>query len=155
MPYKAHTKKHDVIVSEIISKCYVRKFIPGLNNEASFIEIFALWDTGATHSAISTKTATLLDLVPVKKTSIIHAGGRSIVSIYDIDIILPNNSLMQYVSVIETELYDLDLLIGMDIISQGDFSISNKDKKTTFSSRLPSYKEIDFVAEYDKIKTNA
>ena len=43
-------------------------------------------------------------------------------------------------------------LIGMDIISQGDFSISNKDKKTTFSFRFPSYEEIDFVAEYNEIK---
>ena len=154
MPYKAHTQKHDIIVNEIISTCYVRQSISGLNEEDDFVEISALWDTGATHSVISTKAAILLNLVPVKKTSIIHAGGRSFVSVYDVDVLLPNNHLIQYVSVSETELFDLDLLIGMDIISRGDFSITNKDGKTTFSFRLPSYKEIDFEAEYKKIKAN-
>ena len=93
----------------------------------------------------------MLNLIPVKKASIIHAGGRSFVSVYDVDILLPNNSLMQYVSVSETEIHDLDLLIGMDIISQVDFSISNTGGTTTFSFRLPSYKETDFVAEYEVI----
>jgi hypothetical protein len=35
----------------------------------------------------------------------------------------------------------------MDIISYGDFSISNYDKKTTFSFRVPSIREMDFSLE--------
>jgi hypothetical protein len=30
------------------------------------------------------------------------------------------------------------LLIGMDIISQGDFIIANNNEQTTFSFRIPS-----------------
>ncbi len=39
------------------------------------------------------------------------------------------------------------MLIGMDIISRGDFAVTNKDGKTTFSFRLPSVAKIDFVKE--------
>lgn len=39
---------------------------------------------------------------------------------------------------------NIDLLIGMDIISLGDFAITNVNGKTTFSFRLPSTSIIDF-----------
>ena len=42
---------------------------------------------------------------------------------------------------------DIDVLIGMDIIQHGDFSITNVNNKTTFSFRTPSMKEIDYVKE--------
>ena len=45
-----------------------------------------------------------------------------------------------------------DLLIGMDIITIGDFSISNVGGNTTFSFRVPSIKTVDFVDESQKLK---
>ncbi|MBI2623199.1 MAG: hypothetical protein HYW65_01315 [Candidatus Liptonbacteria bacterium] len=39
------------------------------------------------------------------------------------------------------------LLIGMDIISMGDFAVTHADGKTTLSFRVPSMTEIDFVLE--------
>ncbi len=39
----------------------------------------------------------------------------------------------------------VDVLIGMDVIGLGDFSITNKDGKTTFSFREPSMEEIDYT----------
>jgi len=39
------------------------------------------------------------------------------------------------------------LLIGMDIINLGDFAITNAIGKTTFSFRIPSVQEIDFVPD--------
>ena len=41
----------------------------------------------------------------------------------------------------------IDVLIGMDIISKGDFAISNYDEKTQFSFRLPSQKDVDYKQE--------
>jgi len=38
-----------------------------------------------------------------------------------------------------------DILIGMDIISQGDFAITNHNNKTMFSFRMPSMLDLDFV----------
>lgn len=39
------------------------------------------------------------------------------------------------------------LLIGMDIIGLGDFAVTNANDKTTFSFRIPSVREIDFIPE--------
>lgn len=36
------------------------------------------------------------------------------------------------------DLDDYDMLIGMDIITETDFLITNKDGKTTFQFRTPS-----------------
>ena len=47
-------------------------------------------------------------------------------------------------------LYDCDLLIGMDIIRFGDFSVTTNNGKTIFSFRTPSIKHIDFVKELDE-----
>jgi preprotein translocase subunit SecA len=42
------------------------------------------------------------------------------------------------------------MLIGMDIITKGDFSISHFEGKTCFSFRVPSVQEMDFVEEHRK-----
>jgi hypothetical protein len=39
---------------------------------------------------------------------------------------------------------DFDVLVGMDIINQGDFAVPNFDRKTTFTFRVPSISETDF-----------
>lgn len=44
---------------------------------------------------------------------------------------------------LETE----DLLIGMDVITIGDFSITNLNARTVFSFRFPSSHEVDYVAD--------
>jgi len=40
---------------------------------------------------------------------------------------------------------DFDLIIGKDVITQGDFSITNVDGNTCISFRILSIKEIDYV----------
>ena len=35
----------------------------------------------------------------------------------------------------------------MDIISRGDFAVTNKNGKTTYSFRMPSIEQIDFVKQ--------
>ena len=48
-------------------------------------------------------------------------------------------------SVSEGGLSNTEVLIGMDIIGMGDFGITNYDNKTTWSFRIPSIGEIDFI----------
>ena len=152
MPFKAYTEKYDIVVNTLITKCYVGEPVQGLQHDLRFTEFRGLWDTGAMCSAISNRVTIQLGLLPVSRETIGHATGQSVVDVYNVGIILPNNILIPWVEVFEGAFSNFDILIGMDIISQGDFSISNKDGKTTFSFRLPSYKEIDFVAEYDEMK---
>jgi hypothetical protein len=51
-----------------------------------------------------------------------------------------------YLRVTQAKIKDADILIGMDIISAGDFVVTNYEGKTVFSFRIPSCECIDFVA---------
>jgi len=64
-----------------------------------------------------------------------------------VDIGLPNKVIIQSVIAIEVDglSIDCDALIGMDIITLGDFSITNHKGKTCMSFRVPSIHEIDYV----------
>lgn len=106
-----------------------------------------LWDTGATGTVISSECATKLGLKPIGKTKVYHANGDAIVNIYAINLFLPNQVAFQFIKVTEGKLNGTDLLIGMDIISRGDFAVTNFGGETTFSFRVPSTQRIDFVDE--------
>ena len=106
-----------------------------------------LWDTGATGSVITKKVATDLGLLPTGKAVVHHADGTSTVNVYLVNIVLPNNIDVHHVRVTEGVLAGFDVLIGMDIITLGDFAVTNVGGRTTFSFRIPSIKEIDFKAE--------
>jgi hypothetical protein len=42
-----------------------------------------------------------------------------------------------------------DLLLEMDVITLGDFSVTNYDNKTLYSFRTPSVCHVDFVKQYN------
>lgn len=114
-----------------------------------------LWDTGASLSSIDQRVVDELGLTPVGKQKISTANGIILVNTYMIDIALPNHVIVQNVLVSCSNLgEDTDILIGMDIIRHGDFSITHTDNSTTFSFRIPSVKEIDYVQESDNIQSN-
>lgn len=109
----------------------------------------ALWDTGATGTVISPKVVQALGLVPFKRTNAHHAGGQTKdVGVYAVNIYLPNQVSLSFRNVCEGQLHGVDILIGMDIISMGDFSISNLGGVTTFTFRIPSVAAPDFVQDY-------
>ena len=107
-----------------------------------------LWDTGASKSSINKKIVDDLGLIPVGNINISTANGVTTVNSYFVDIGLPNHVMIPDVLVSCADLGDdIDVLIGMDVIKYGDFSITNTNGKTTFSFRTPSIKEIDYVKE--------
>ena len=107
-----------------------------------------VWDTGAKTSSIHKRIVNELGLYAVNDWTMQTANGTAIVTTYFLDITLPNNVMVSNILVSASDLGDeIDVLIGMDIISQGDFSISNVNGCTTFSFRIPSVKEIDYVKE--------
>lgn len=112
-----------------------------------FIEYKAIWDTGATGSVISQKVVDELNLQPSGFIPVHHAGGCDLSPWYKINIMLPNNVGFSEIKVTQAKLASADVLIGMDIISLGDFSITNVNGKTTFSFRVPSLETIDYVKE--------
>lgn len=111
-----------------------------------------LWDTGASKSSIDKRVAKELGLISVGRSSVSTANGVMPVETYFVDLTLPNHVTVRYVLVSGADLGDdIDLLIGMDIIGLGDFSITNTNRATTFSFRIPSVSEIDYV---DKTSSN-
>lgn len=107
----------------------------------------ALWDTGATNSVITPKIVQELGLVPVGVSQNRHTGGISTVNIYIVDICLPNNIVLPQVRVSECadQAGRFDFIIGMDIISLGDFSITGQGERRTVSFCMPSTLQIDYV----------
>lgn len=105
-----------------------------------------LWDTGASKSSIDNRIAHELSLIPIGMEKISTANGLVDVNTYLINLTLPNKVTIENLSVTSSDLGDdVDLLIGMDVIKLGDFSITNTNKSTTFSFRIPSIEEINYV----------
>lgn len=130
----------------------VEVFIPDTKNN---MQVSAIWDTGATGTAITSHLVQQLGLVPTGKKTVNTAGGSFVQNTYTVDVGLPNSVLVQ--SVIATEVPGLssnnEVLIGMDIISLGDFSITQYNRKTCMSFRIPSLHEIDYAGS-PKLKIN-
>lgn len=116
----------------------------------------AIWDTGATHSAVTKKVVEELGLVPTGLVEVRHAKGKSETNTYQVCIELPNKVRFQQVRVTEVDLIpdanqqddaQPQLLIGMDIIGAGDFAVTCAEGRTVMSFRLPSTRKIDFIGE--------
>jgi len=122
--------------------------------KVDFRKYVAIWDTGATHSAITKKVADDLGLKATGIVEVRYGDGKSSTNTYLVNISLPNKVMVPHVRVTEVKLIpddnisddkQLQLLIGMDIIGLGDFAVTNVNGKTVFSFRIPSVEEIDFI----------
>jgi uncharacterized protein YchJ len=137
--------RSDIIISEPLDDTN-----PQVNIPPNSYKTTAIWDTGATCCAIHPSVARHLNLRPISLEHVKHAGGTSLRNVYLISIFLPNNIALSPVRVVDCTEEDLNfgILIGMDIITQGDFSITNVKGNTTVSFRMPSIKKIDYVEEW-------
>jgi len=126
----------------------------GKNQELKEYE--AIWDTGATNSAITKQVISDLDLKPTGLVEVRHADGKSVTETFLVSIVLPNRVMFGQVRVSKVNLIADDnqkdedkpqLLIGMDIIGAGDFVVSNYNGKTCLTFRLPSMERINFVPQ--------
>jgi hypothetical protein len=70
-----------------------------------------------------------------------------------VDLILPMGVTIPGLNVTLGDIVGTDVLIGMDVITAGDFAITNHDGKTKMTFRVPSLADFDFVKtanEYGK-----
>ena len=106
----------------------------------------ALWDTGAMRSAVTPQVVQACGLKPIGMAKTMTAAGVHDTHVYMVNIGLPNGVGFYNVHVTEVPgIRYADVLIGMDVINQGDFAITNKDGKTICSFRIPSMEHIDFT----------
>lgn len=106
-----------------------------------------IWDTGATNSVISQKVVDECDLKPTGMAIVQSATETKTCETFLVSIFLPNKVIMPAVRVTKGSPAGCDVLIGMDVINNGDFAVSNLEGKTIFSYRYPSKEKIDFVAQ--------
>lgn len=151
MEMRAFTIKSQHTLREIITDCEIfPAFDPDALSRLHQVQpkgrIFkAIWDTGATNSVISGNVVRELHLTNCGFTQINHAGGHETVPVFMVNIGLPTHVGFPLIRVSLGNITGADVLIGMDIISQGDLAITNVGGKTTVSFRTPSIKELDFV----------
>ncbi|WP_461257550.1 retropepsin-like aspartic protease, partial [Treponema sp. R80B11-R83G3] len=140
-PGLCFTATYKTISRTLRSKVHVQS--PITKND---VEANAIWDTGASRSLITPKIATQLDLKPISKTLMATPSDKNIQSnVYLINVHLPNRATIVGVQALEGTPNSCDMLIGMDVISLGDFAVTNFNSKTMFSFRTPSMAEIDFT----------
>ena len=125
-----------------ISEPYDAAFDTG--EHPPYIELNTIWDTGAMRSTISTQIAEKLNLIPLGQTRVCHADGESICNYYVVNLLLPNRIEIKMLMVNDGKLTDTDMLIGMDVISLCDFTITTSGPETKFSFQIPSILDIDF-----------
>jgi len=134
------TFEYDDIVPSIITPI-------GLESESNTskkIEVNAMWDTGANFTAVNSRIVRELNLPCLGKAGVGGIlGEQKLESVYLINIYLPNRD-KHTIKVMGAEPKNCDILIGMDIISKGNFAISCFDNKTTFTFCYPSFGRIDF-----------
>ena len=145
--HNAFTSKFPNAQREITTKCSV---FNSFDSSIPGCEVISIWDTGATSTAISSKLAKTLKLIPIGQEEVRGVNSRNMANRYIVNIILPNNADFKEVSVLEVNIGDKnDVLIGMDIIASGDFSVC---AGKVFSFAVPSFERpIDFVEKANKV----
>ena len=150
-PPSALTVKADGLRNRLVGPCMVSDVWDPNSSDPTppTHQVNALWDTGATNTGISKRVVEKLGLVPDTYGDSHHAQGTTHnVPRYVINLSLPPNVGFSGINVGEVSLPDdVDVLIGMDIIALGDFSVTNKNNETHFSFRIPSQAHVDFVEE--------
>lgn len=145
IPALAFTIKYDGVTNRLITPA--RVIVADKDVKTSL----AQWDTGATGTCVSHRIITALGAVPCAFNEVHTPSGKATMPMYIVDIELPNHVTCKNIAVMESEIgqQGIDLLIGMDIISIGDFSVTTErrpDKvRTCFSFRIPSLSPIDYV----------
>jgi hypothetical protein len=102
----------------------------------------AIWDTGAQKSIITPYLADLLKVQPVNRITVGGITSKSPADIVMITLEIPNHGTYKNLEVAVCPFNtnpksDMHILIGMDIITQGDFVLSNGDGYTLFSFAVP------------------
>lgn len=152
VPFNAFTTSHNGIADVLRNSVHVQQAFsdgkaPGHHSDYNYVGI---WDTGATQTCISPKVAEELNLAPIGRGQISTAGGKHPVFKYLVSIMLPNKVEVKNIPVFGANFTGGDVLIGMDIISKGDFSVTNAEGITKFSFRIPSMEHIDYVEQTKK-----
>lgn len=153
--FHAFTVMHDGLANRIITGIEITEGFDFKNPPNPLPTPYvttALWDTGATNSVITKATADQLNLTPTGTAQVITGNGKGMQNTHIVNFLLPNTVRVAGAWVTECpDDHSFGAIIGMDIISQGDFALTNVGGKTCMSFRIPSINKIDYVEEVNKL----
>jgi hypothetical protein len=153
--FQAVTAKNPALVNRVITNAWVSEaFDPNdpPNPQPERQQIRAMWDTGATGSSISASTVAKLALTPTGTQIVSHLDGSATKNAYDINLYLSDEIIFAGIRVAECRDYEhFDFILGMEVITSGDFSITNFENQTWVSFRTPSMARIDYEQEASKL----
>ena len=111
-----------------------------------------LWDTGASASSIDKRVVMKLALRPIDRLDAVsHAYGvEEDVDVYAVNFSLAPDQSGIDIRVAEASLDHCDMLVGMDVITSGDFVVTRHMGRARMTFRAPSMGNFDFVEEFDK-----
>lgn len=138
--FKSFDKRQDAI----ITNCFVvmPEGITDKQGNRRYCKIEnAAWDTGATNTVITPEIVKALELEPSGKYAVSTFNGIVEVDTYKIDLCFENGyriTDLQVLSGADYDDFDYDVLIGMDVITKGDFCVSTINGKTNFYFRMPA-----------------
>jgi len=157
VPYRAFTTHSSGRVRVLTNEIQVSEaYDPGLGGPQPATKPYkCIWDTGATGTVVTQKVVAELNLSPSGKKMVQGVGPVGVPNIHETDtylvnLHLPDQVMLVGIKVVEGSLGDVDVLIGMDVITRGDFAVSNHEGKTAFTFRIPSCGKIDFVEDYKR-----
>ncbi len=133
------TEKYKTIQRKLINAAVIEF-------NGNFIPVTAQWDTGATGTCISKEIVSRLNLQPTGMINVQTPSGMGTMNKYMVNLTLNNEVTILNLPVMDSEIGNqgIDVLIGMDIISMGDFAVSNFDGKTQFTFRIPSQEHVEY-----------
>ncbi len=147
------TKNRGGLFRELKSVVYITPaFEPSKEPIPAGKKYNAIWDTGASCSVITKKVVDDLSLKSIGIIEVSTANDKRMSNVYIISMGLPNKVGFPWLRVTEGGLSNIDVLVGMDIISQGDFAVSSYNGNTAFTYRHPSCECIDFVQQTNDSK---
>lgn len=151
IPKTAFTTKYDGLVSELVQDVQISEaFHPSSGAQPpQRRHAKAIWDTGATESAISKEVVADLGLQPIDRRQTHTANGTRIADVYLVNVYLPNRVAFSGVRVSDADIHGCDVLVGMDIIGSGDFAVTHRHGKTWMTFQVPSTHATDYVHEID------
>lgn len=112
-------------------------------------KVRALWDTGATCTCISEALAARLGLQPDDIGKVNGANNQPFdVPVYTVQLKMGHFAL-PFLRVVGLPMdgQEHDVIIGMDVMTKGDLSITNYNGKTILTFREPSIAQIDYVKD--------
>jgi hypothetical protein len=135
-----YVKPEAGLLNALGTPCHVSQaFNPASGTpDCAKMEFAALWDTGATRSVITQRVVDALGLKPLRRIRprfLQGVNGLEETEAYSINLSLPDKVTLYDLTVVLKNPGDVwwQIIVGVDIITQGDLSVRNVNSHTEWS----------------------